>query len=397
MKIADRIQNLGTETAFLVSAEAADYRARGQRIYPFHLGDMNIITPANIIEATHQAMRDGKTGYCSNYGLAELRELLAADMNGPRGTGYTIDNVVIQPGGKPSIGKLLMALMNPGDEVLYPNPGYPIYESQIEYHDGVAVPYGYVEGERNFEIDLERIEVAITPKTRILIVNDLHNPSEAVATRQELQQLAELACERDLFVLSDEAYFDIRYGGEPQSIVSFPGMEERSLILYTFSKKFAMTGWRLGAAIGPQEVVDVMAKLNVNDESCSNHFIQFGAIEALTGDQSGHQAIVATLRARRDEAVDRLNEIDGVSCYRPEATFYLFPNVTGAMQRRGTNDYEQFRKSVLDETGVAFCTRLHFGRAVAGETQRYIRLAYSGIDQEEISEGLGALKEFLES
>lgn len=397
MKIADRIQNLGTETAFLVSAEAADYRARGQRIYPFHLGDMNIITPANIIEATHQAMRDGKTGYCSNYGLAELRELLAADMNGPRGTGYTIDNVVIQPGGKPSIGKLLMALMNPGDEVLYPNPGYPIYESQIEYHDGVAVPYGYVEGERNFEIDLERIEVAITPKTRILIVNDLHNPSGAVATRQELQQLAELACERDLFVLSDEAYFDIRYGGEPQSIVSFPGMEERSLILYTFSKKFAMTGWRLGAAIGPQEVVDVMAKLNVNDESCSNHFIQFGAIEALTGDQSGHQAIVATLRARRDEAVDRLNEIDGVSCYRPEATFYLFPNVTGAMQRRGTNDYEQFRKSVLDETGVAFCTRLHFGRAVAGETQRYIRLAYSGIDQEEISEGLGALKEFLES
>ena len=397
MKIADRIQNLGTETAFLVSAEAADYRARGQRIYPFHLGDMNIITPANIIEATHQAMRDGKTGYCSNYGLAELRELLAADMNGPRGTGYTIDNVVIQPGGKPSIGKLLMALMNPGDEVLYPNPGYPIYESQIEYHDGVAVPYGYVEGERNFEIDLERIEVAITPKTRILIGNDLHNPSGAVATRQELQQLAELACERDLFVLSDEAYFDIRYGGEPQSIVSFPGMEERSLILYTFSKKFAMTGWRLGAAIGPQEVVDVMAKLNVNDESCSNHFIQFGAIEALTGDQSGHQAIVATLRARRDEAVDRLNEIDGVSCYRPEATFYLFPNVTGAMQRRGTNDYEQFRKSVLDETGVAFCTRLHFGRAVAGETQRYIRLAYSGIDQEEISEGLGALKEFLES
>ena len=397
MKIADRIQNLGTETAFLVSAEAADYRARGQRIYPFHLGDMNIITPANIIEATHQAMRDGKTGYCSNYGLAELRELLAADMNGPRGTGYTIDNVVIQPGGKPSIGKLLMALMNPGDEVLYPNPGYPIYESQIEYHDGVAVPYGYVEGERNFEIDLERSEVAITPKTRILIVNDLHNPSGAVATRQELQQLAELACERDLFVLSDEAYFDIRYGGEPQSIVSFPGMEERSLILYTFSKKFAMTGWRLGAAIGPQEVVDVMAKLNVNDESCSNHFIQFGAIEALTGDQSGHQAIVATLRARRDEAVDRLNEIDGVSCYRPEATFYLFPNVTGAMQRRGTNDYEQFRKSVLDETGVAFCTRLHFGRAVAGETQRYIRLAYSGIDQEEISEGLGALKEFLES
>ena len=397
MKIADRIQNLGTETAFLVSAEAADYRARGQRIYPFHLGDMNIITPANIIEATHQAMRDGKTGYCSNYGLAELRELLAADMNGPRGTGYTIDNVVIQPGGKPSIGKLLMALMNPGDEVLYPNPGYPIYESQIEYHDGVAVPYGYVEGERNFEIDLERIEVAITPKTRILIVNDLHNPSGAVATRQELQQLAELACERDLFVLSDEAYFDIRYGGEPQSIVSFPGMEERSLILYTFSKKFAMTGWRLGAAIGPQEVVDVMAKLNVNDESCSNHFIQFGAIEALTGDQSGHQAIVATLRARRDEAVDRLNEIDGVSCYRPEATFYLFPNVTGAMQRRGTNDYEQFRKSVLDETGVAFCTRLHFGRAVAGETQRYIRLAYSGIDQEEISEGLGALKKFLES
>ena len=397
MNLADRIQNLGTETAFLVSAEAAEYKARGHRIFPFHLGDMNITTPANIIEATHQAMRDGKTGYCSNYGLPDLRELLAADINGPRKTGYTAENVVIQPGGKPSIGKLFLALMNPGDEVLYPNPGYPIYESQIEFHGGTAVPYGYREGEHNFEIDLDRIESAITSKTRILVVNDLHNPSGAVAARGELERLAELANAHDLFVLADEAYFDIRYDGAAQSIVSFPGMEERSLILYTFSKKFAMTGWRLGASIGPKALVDILAKLNVNDESCSNHFIQYGAIEALTGDQSGHRSIVETLRQRRDEAVARLNAIAGVRCYRPDATFYLFPNVTGVMQNKGVEDYEELRKTVLDETGVAFCTRLHFGRAIEGETEKYIRLAYSGIDTADITEGLEVLKQFLEN
>jgi aspartate/methionine/tyrosine aminotransferase len=198
-------------------------------------------------------------------------------------------------------------------------------------------------------------------------------------------------------VLCDEAYFDIRYEGKSSSFASLPGMAERSVILYTFSKKFAMTGWRLGATIGPKEVIDVIAKLNVNDESCPNHFIQYGAMEGLTGDQTEARQILATLKERRDAAVDILNSIEGIHCFRPNATFYLFPNVTGAMQKKGLADYDEFRRTVLHETGVSFCTRLHFGRPLAGEKNFYIRLAYSGIDTPEIKEGLGKFKAFIES
>ena len=200
----------------------------------------------------------------------------------------------------------------------------------------------------------------------------------------------------DLYILSDEAYFDIRYEGRSSSFAALPGMTERCVILYTFSKKFAMTGWRLGAAIGPQEVIDVFTKLNVNDESCSSHFVQYGAIEGLTGDQTQSKQILTTLKERRDTAVDILNSIDGVNCYRPNATFYLYPNISGAMQKKGFTDYDDFRRAVLHETGVSVCTRLHFGRALEGEKDFYIRLAYSGIDIPEIIEGLGRLKDFIE-
>ena len=201
----------------------------------------------------------------------------------------------------------------------------------------------------------------------------------------------------DLFVLCDEAYFDIRYSGKSQSLTSLPGMEERSVILYTFSKKFAMTGWRLGAAVGPKEVIEVIAKLNVNDESCSNHFVQYGVIEGLTGDQSGCQKILQTLKARRDKGVELLNQIPGVRCFTPEATFYLFPNVTGLMKNLGITDYDTLRTTILHETGVSVCTRRHFGRPAAGEQQHYIRLAYSGIDVPAIEEGLTRLKAFAEA
>ena len=397
MQLAERLNRLGTETAFAVSAEAAAYAAQGNRVYPFHLGDMNISTPDNAIEAAYRAMKDGKTGYCSNYGIPELREALVEDINRPRGTSYTMENVAIQPGGKPTIGKFILAMMNPGDEVLYPNPGYPIYESQIEFHGGKAVPYSYLEGEKNFVLDLDAIERQITPKTRLLVVNDLQNPTGAEADEQEFARLAELAIRHDLFVLCDEAYFDIRYAGTSKSLAALPQMAERSLILYTFSKKFAMTGWRLGAAIGPKKLVDTIAKLNVNDESCSNHFIQYGVIEALTGDQSGPERILETLRARRDMAVAMLNDIDGVRCFKPNATFYLFPNVTGAMKHKGFTELNELRTAALHATGVSFCTRLHFGRPLPGETESYIRLAYSGIDVKDIEEGLARLKQFLES
>lgn len=397
MKLADRLSRLGTETAFAVSGEAADHAAAGNTVYPFHLGDMNITTPANIIEATYRAMKEGKTGYCPNYGIPGLREALAEDINKSHGTSYSMANVAVQPGGKPSIGKFVLALMNPGDEALYPNPGYPIYESQIQFHGGVAVPYTYHEGAENFELDLDAIEALITPKTKLLIVNDLQNPTGAESKPEQLEALAKLAIKHDLFVLSDEAYYDMRYAGESTSITSFEGMQERSVILYTFSKKYAMTGWRLGASIGPKEVIDAIAKLNVNDESCSNHFIQYGGVEALTGDQSGHEEILAVLKERRDKTVEILNSIPGVRCYCPNATFYLFPNVTGLMQAKGLTDYEDFRKTVLQETGVSFCTRKHFGSPIPGEKEFYIRFAYSGIDLDQIEEGLGQFKAWAES
>ena len=392
MKLAERLTRLGTETAFAVSAEAAAYAAQGHRVFPFHLGDMNLPTPQNIVDASLRAIRDGKTGYCPNAGVPRLRELLAADLNRSHDTHYAMENIAIQPGGKPVIGKFLLALMNEGDEVLYPNPGYPIYESQIEFHGGVGRPYGYREGRDNFEIDLEAIERQITPRTRLLVLNDLQNPTGAVAKPGELQRLAGLVEKHDLTVLCDEAYFDIRYGGTSASFASLPGMEPRCLLLYTFSKKFAMTGWRLGAAIGPRELIDVIAKLNVNDESCSNHFIQYGAIEALTGDPGGARQIVDILRQRRDRAVEMLNAIPGVRCFRPEATFYLYPNVTELMQRKGLTDYNEFRLALLHQAGVSVCTRRHFGRPLPGERQYYVRLAYSGIDVGNIEQGLAALK-----
>lgn len=396
MRIAERMERLGTETAFAVSAEATAFAAKGNKVYPFHLGDMNIITPDNIIEAATKAMKDGKTGYCPNAGIPQLREILAADVSASHGVSYSMDNVAIQPGGKPTISKFLMALMNSGDEVLYPNPGYPIYESQIEFQGGKALPYGYLEGEENFKLDMHAIERQITPRTKLMVLNDLQNPTGAECSMAELKRLAELALKHDLYVLCDEAYFDTRYEGKSFSLASLPGMAERCLILYTFSKKYAMTGWRLGAAIGPKEIIDVIIKLNVNHESCSNHFIQYAAIEGLTGDQTQAKQILEILKKRRDTAVDILNSIKGVRCFRPNATFYLYPNITEAMKKKDMTNYDVFRKTLLHETGVSVCTRLHFGRALEGEENFYIRLAYSGINTSDIREGLSKFKIFIE-
>ena len=392
--VAERVGRLGTETAFAVSAEASEWKALGNTVYPFHLGDMDLPTPENIVEAAFRAIRDGKTGYCPNAGIPQLREALAADVGASHGLAYGPENVAVQPGGKPAIEKFLLTLMDPGDEVLYPTPGFPIYESQIEFLGGVAKPYGFVPGDTNFLLDFEAIEAAITPRTKLLIFNNLHNPTGAESPEEEIEALAELVLRHDLSVLADEAYWDVRYSGRSRSIASLPGMQERTVILHTFSKKFAMTGWRLGAAIGPRELIAHIATLNVNQESCTTHFIQWAGVEALTGDQSGAEEILRVLKERRDAAVDLVNEIPGVTCFRPEATFYLFPDVTGLMERKGLETYDQLRRAALEQTGVSFCTRLHFGRALPGEERRYVRLAYSGISAELIREGLGKLKEW---
>ncbi|PHR24486.1 MAG: aspartate aminotransferase [Desulfotalea sp.] len=396
MKLANRVEKLGVETAFLVAGQAAAHAAKGHKVYPFHLGDMNLRTPANIIEAAYRAMRDGKNGYTPNAGIPQLREALAAEFNTTRKTNYGPENVAVQPGGKPVISKFLLALMNPGDEVLYPNPGFPIYESQIRFHGGVAVPYPIIPGEKNFSFDLDAMEAAITDRTKLLIVNDLHNPTSAECSAEDRRRIAEIAVKYDLKVLLDEAYFDVRYSGESVSLIMEPGMLERSVILHTFSKKYAMTGWRVGAAIGPKSVIDVIVKLNVNDESCTCHSNQFAACEALLGDQSGGRDIMAILQARRDLAVDALNSIEGVSCYRPNATFYLYPDVTKAMANTGYTEYQPFLDAVLKDTGVSLCARTHFGTLLPGENKKYLRLAYSGIDGEMIEEGLLRLKMFLE-
>lgn len=397
MRIANRIAHLGTETAFAVSGEAAVFAAGGNEVFPFHLGDLDMPTPSTVVDGAFEALRSGKNGYAPNAGIPELREALAANIGGARGIDYTMANVAVQPGGKPTIGKFILSLMNPGDEVLYPDPGYPIYQSQIEFNEGVAVPYGYIEGEDNFEIDFDSLESGITDKTRLLVLNDLQNPTGAECSLAEHERLAEIVRKHNLYVLVDEAYFEMRYSGQSASFASQPGMAERSVILYTFSKKYAMTGWRLGASIGPKEVIDVIAKINTNDESCANHFVQYGGLAGLLGDQAEPRAILAELERRRDVTAVGLNSIEGIECFTPNATFYLYPNVTDVMRSKGMDDYEEFRRAALHATGVSFTTRLHFGTAQPGEEQRYIRFAYSGIGVDRIAEGISLFKDWCEA
>ena len=399
-RIARRIARLGTETAFAVSGDAASWAAQGHRVYPFHLGDMNIRTPLNIIRAAYTAMIEGRTFYTPAAGIPQLREALAEALSEQRGVEYDATNVSVQPGGKPCIGKFLMAVMEPGDGVLYPNPGYPIYESQVDFLGGRGQPYTYTVEDGRFRIDRDSIQRGVDDTTRVLIVNAQHNPTGADASETELEWLAELARERDLWVLSDDPYIDIRYAGRSHSIVEFEGMSGRTVIGYTFSKKYAMTGWRLGAAIGPAQVIDIITKINT-PAICTNHFVQMAGVEALCGDQSGAENILSALQARRDLIVDRLNAIDGVSVPASDATFYLFADVTDVYRRMGyshtrTADAQKFRVTTMHETGVSFCARTHFGRALPGEERMYVRFAYSGIDENDAVTGLAALKSYWE-
>ena len=389
IKFNKHLDRLGTETAFSVSAEAKLWKDKGHNVYPFHLGDLNIPTPINIREKTAFFMNKNKNGYCPSEGVPELRKALAKDVGEKRGIKYNPNNVIIQPGGKPTIWKFLATVMNPGDEVLYPNPGYPIYESQINYQGGIPIPYRYYQTKKGFNIDLESIFNSITPKTKILILNNYQNPMSASSGHEELEALAELSIKHNLVVLSDDAYYEIRYSDKPpESILNFNGMKERTVILYTFSKKFAMTGWRIGASIGPEPIIKHMARFNINDESCTNHFIQLALASVLDDDSENGSNIIKKLRKRRDLCVAKLNSIDGLDVPLPESTFYLFPNVTKVMNKKGYGSLEKFRIDALKYTGVSFCTREHFGSPGQNEDQKYIRLAYSGITSKQISEGL---------
>ena len=414
MVLANRMSQLGTENAFAVAARAARHIADGHTVYPFHLGDLNFKTPEHISEAMLKALKDGKTGYCPAAGILPLRAALADDINFARGTNYHTENILIQPGGKPVIAKFLMSFMNEKDEVLFPNPGFPIYESQVEYLGGVAVPYGFKQTAQGYSIDIEKLEASITPRTRLIIINDFHNPTGSECTKEEREQLAHIILKYKLIALIDEAYFDIRYEGKSHSILSLPEMEERCVMLYTFSKKFAMTGWRVGALVAPQKFIESMAKLNVNMESCTSHFSQYGALAALTGDTKPTQMMLASLKQRRNTAVSMLNKVKGIQCPSPACAFYLFPEVTELMQNKGFNTYAGFAEDLLMKTGVSLCTREHFGKLLPhelmgknkknepGEQNRqaehkfFVRLAYSGIDERDIIKAINLFQAYAE-
>ena len=264
---------------------------------------------------------------------------------------YGVENVSVQPGGKPVISKFLAATMNPGDEVLYPNPGFPIYESQIEFQGGMAVPYGFMQTDTGFALDMDAIRDSITDRTTVLIYNNYHNPTSAESSREEMEELAEIALANDLWVLSDDAYLDTIYGDEPLSIVNIPGMQERTVILWTCSKRYAMTGWRLGAGIGPKQVIDVVNTMNTNIESCTNHFVQKAMSEVIPDEHASVLAIVDELRRRRDAAVAGLNAIDGISVPTPGSTFYLYPERVQDHEAQGIHERQSADGRVAVECG----------------------------------------------
>ena len=397
MAIAKRMDLLGSETAFAVSAEAANLASTGMKIYPFHLGDINLPTPSSIVSAANEAIKSGKTGYCPAPGIPELRKALGKDVGRARGLSYGIENVSIQPGGKPSIGKYIAAMMEKEDVVLYPNPGYPIYESQIEFYNGIAYPYGYVNTPEGLRLDFNAIKEGIKRGAKHIFYNNYNNPTGASSPVEEMECLAKLVVENDMFLISDDAYFDTLYDGTPKSIASLPGMYERTLTMYTFSKKFAMTGWRLGGAIGPKEIIEQITRLNVNMESCTTHFVQYAGVAGLNAPKSETQEILDRLQDRRDILVKILNGIEGVEAHMPEAGFYVFPKITDLLQKLGLNSVEEFRKVVLKETGVSFCGRHHFGRPLESETDSYIRLAFSGIGKDDLQEGMNLFRNWIDS
>ena len=395
MKFAKQLEQLGTETAFAVAAMAAEHRARGGRVFPFHLGDINIPPPAAMREGVARAIADGKNGYCPGAGIPVFREALAAAYAASRGVECGPDNIAAQPGGKPVIAKFLNLTMNPGDEVLYPVPGFPIYESQIRYQGGAAVPYHYRRrADGGFALDLEGLRAAASPRTRALIFNNHHNPTGASSSDAELDAVAELAVANNLWVLADEAYFTIRHDGDAgRTLLSRAGMAERTIALYTCSKQFAMTGWRLGAAIGPAAAIRMIANMNTNLESCTTHFIQQAVGEALRQGEDGAD-ILAELTRRRDALAAGLAGMEGLRFAAPPSAFYLYCDAEGAARRKGMQNADELMRATLRETGVSFCTGEHFGEA---PDTFHVRFAFSGISPADIEEGCAALKKYLEA
>jgi aspartate/methionine/tyrosine aminotransferase len=366
-RLADSLDRLGTETAFELLARAKALEAGGRRIIHLQIGEPDFDTPAHVVEAAARALRDGHTHYCPAPGLPELREAAAAYLSRTRGVAVEPGRVLVTPGAKPFLFFGVLATCNPGDEVIYPNPGFPIYESVIRWAGATPVPLPLLE-EDGFAFGAEDVAARLSPRTRLLILNSPANPTGGVVPGEVVDELTELLAGHDCWVLSDEVYSEMVYDGEHHSIASRPGMLERTILLDGFSKTFAMTGWRLGYAAVPEPLVEPLTRLFINCHSCTAPASQLAGVAALTGPWDEVEAMLAEFRARRGLVVDLLNRIPGVSCIEPAGAFYAFPNVAGTGLRA-----RELQDRLLDEAGVAMLAGTAFGEHGEG----YMRVSYA--------------------
>ena len=387
MTVAARMNDLGTETAFEVLAKARELEAQGREIIHLEIGEPDFDTPQHIVEASVEALRQGYTHYGPTPGLPELREAIARNSREVRGVDTAPSQVVVTPGAKPIMFYVMLALGEPGVEIIYPNPGFPIYESMVKFSGATAVPMQLIE-ERGYHPDLDDLAGKITDNTRLIIINSPNNPCGSVFTREELERIADLVKERpNLYVLADEIYKDILYTGEHHTISAFPGMAERTIILDGFSKSYAMTGWRLGYGIMPEELVPHVVRLAVNSVSCAASFTQRAAIAALDGPQDEVQAMAAEFGQRRRLITDGLRSIPGINCPEPEGAFYAFPSI----KETGLTSAE-FEDRAMADAGVALLSGAAFGEYGEG----YVRLSYAN-SQENIQKAVAQLDRFVRS
>jgi aspartate/methionine/tyrosine aminotransferase len=385
MRLSQRMARLGTETAFEVLVRARALEAQGRNVVHLEIGEPDFDTPPHIVEAGARALKGGATHYGPSAGIPELRAAIAEDSTRWRGTRATPEMVVVTPGAKPIMFFVILALVDEGDEVLYPNPGFPIYESMIRYIGGNPVPVRLLE-EKAFSLDVDQLCSKVGPRTRLIILNYPHNPTGGTIPEAGLRAIADVAAKHGVPVLSDEIYGRILYDGEHRSIATMPGMEPLAIILDGFSKTYAMTGWRLGYGIMPAPMAQVVAKLQTNSTSCTATFSQMAAVEAVKGDQSSVERMVAEFRRRRDVIVDGLRQIRGFSCVRPKGAFYVFPNITGTGFSSRT-----LADRLLDEAGVACLSGTAFGEFGEG----HLRFSYA-TSMENIQEALRRIKGWIE-
>jgi len=367
MNFAARMARLGTETAFEVLARAQALEAQGRSVVHLEIGEPDFDTPAHIRRAAQEAMDAGWTHYGPSAGLRDFREVIAADVARTRGIPVDADQVVVTPGGKPILFFSILALVDEGDEAIYPNPGFPIYESVIQFLGAKAVPIRLRE-ERNWAFDLDELASLITPKTKLLILNSPHNPTGGMLDRATLEGIAALAEKHDFWILSDEIYSRVTYGRAHESITGVPALRERTIILDGFSKTYAMTGWRLGYGVMEKKLAAQVARLMTNCNSCTNSFVQKAGKVALTGPQESVTAMVDEFHRRRDRLVAGLNALPGVTCTLPPGAFYAFPNITGTGMASA-----DLARALLEEAGVATLSGTAFGAYGEG----YLRLSYA--------------------